>query len=279
MFFIKIMQYVFEDYPEMLKREIAVKEICSELNNFVDLKSTLLIIIKKIQQFSDIEAVSIRLKDGQDYPYFVYNGFDDKFIVHESSLCAKDPSGNILFEEDGKTPLLECMCGNILRGNFDSSQPFFTENGSFFSNNTTKLLSETTEEDRKAHTRNYCNSVGYESVALIPIKARGKHVGLIQLNDMRKGMFSEDLISFMEMIGEQVGLAVQNSLVYTKLKLALEEIKKLEEIIPICSHCKKIRDDKGYWAEVEEYFKKHSNSEFTHGICPDCVEKHYSEYV
>lgn len=273
------MQYVFQEFPEILKREIIAKEICSELNNFIDIMSTLKIIIKKIQHLTDIEAVSIRLKDGQDYPYFVYNGFDDNFIVHESSLCAKDPSGDILFERDGKTPLLECMCGNILQGNFDSSQPFFTENGSFYSNGTTKLLSETTEEDRQGRTRNYCNSYGYESVALIPIKARGENVGLIQLNDYRMGMFSEELISFLEMIGEQVGLAVQNSLVYTKLKNTLAEIKNLKEIIPICAHCKKIRDDKGYWAEVEEYFKKHSNSELTHGICPECVDKHYSEFV
>jgi GAF domain-containing protein len=275
----KIMQQISEDYPEILKRERVAKEICSELNNFIDLKSTLLIIIKKIQQISDIGAVSIRLKDGHDYPFFVYNGFNDMYIVHESSLCARDSFGNILFKEDGKTSQLECMCGNVIRGNIDSSQPFFTENGSFFTNNTTKLLSESTEEARQGPTRNYCNAAGYESVALIPIKARGKRVGLIQLNDFRKGMFSEDLISFMEMIGEQVGLAVQNSLVYSKLKTALEEIKNLKEIIPICAHCKKIRDDEGYWAEVEEYFKKHSNSEFSHGICPECVEKHYSDYV
>jgi GAF domain-containing protein len=273
------MQQIIEDYPEILKRERAAKEICSELNNFIDLKSTLMIIIKKIQQISDIEAVSIRLKDDQDYPYFVYNGFNDMFIVQESSLCARDSFGNILFKEDGKKPQLECMCGNVLLGNIDSSQPFFTENGSFFTNNTTKLISESTEEDMQGPTRNYCNSFGYESVALIPIKARGEHVGLIQLNDFKTGMFSEELISFMEMIGEQVGLAVQNSLVYTKLKTALEEIKNLKEIIPICAHCKKIRDDKGYWEEVEEYFKKHSNSEFTHGICPECVEKHYSDFV
>ena len=225
---IKIMQYVFQEYREILKREIAAKEICSELNNFIDLKSTLRIIIKKIQQISDIEAVSIRLKDDEDYPYFVYNGFNDDFIIHESSLCEKDSTDNILLEEDGKTPLFECICGIILRGNTDSSQPFFTENGSFFSNNTTKLLSETTEEDRQGRTRNYFNSAGYESVGLIPIKARGEYVGLIQLNDYRTGMFSEELISFMEMIGEQVGLAVQNSLVYTKLKSALEEIKNLK---------------------------------------------------
>ena len=69
------MQLFFEEYPEILKREIAAKEICSELNNFIDLKSTLRVIIKKIQKLSDIEAVSIRLKDGQDFPYFILKLF------------------------------------------------------------------------------------------------------------------------------------------------------------------------------------------------------------
>lgn len=60
-----------------------------------------------------------------------------------------------------------------------------------------------------------------------------------------------------------------------ELKKALDEIKQLSGLIPICSHCKKIRDDKGYWLKVEQYIQKNSNCEFSHGICPDCMEKYY----
>jgi PAS domain S-box-containing protein len=60
-----------------------------------------------------------------------------------------------------------------------------------------------------------------------------------------------------------------------KLEKALAEIRTLRGIIPICCVCKKIRDDKGYWNQIEAYVKEHSDAEFSHGICPDCAEKFY----
>jgi len=62
-----------------------------------------------------------------------------------------------------------------------------------------------------------------------------------------------------------------------KLKSALAEIKTLHGIIPICSHCKQIRDDKGLWKQLEEYIHTHSDANFSHGICPDCMKKHHPE--
>jgi ligand-binding sensor protein len=56
-----------------------------------------------------------------------------------------------------------------------------------------------------------------------------------------------------------------------------ESISKLANMLPICASCKKIRDDKGYWNQIEEYFRYHSNTVFTHGICPECAEKLYGE--
>ena len=58
------------------------------------------------------------------------------------------------------------------------------------------------------------------------------------------------------------------------LQDSLQHIKTLQGILPICSYCKNIRDDKNYWEEVEEYVIKHSNVDFTHSICPKCYEKH-----
>ncbi|MCP4672350.1 MAG: response regulator [Desulfobacula sp.] len=62
---------------------------------------------------------------------------------------------------------------------------------------------------------------------------------------------------------------------HLKLKKALEEIKVLKGILPICSHCKKIRDDKGDWNNLESYIQKHSDASFSHGICPECSEEFY----
>lgn len=64
-----------------------------------------------------------------------------------------------------------------------------------------------------------------------------------------------------------------------ELQQALEEIKTLEGILPICASCKKIRDDKGYWNQIESFIRERTDAEFTHGICPDCVKKMYPEFV
>jgi two-component system, response regulator PdtaR len=64
-----------------------------------------------------------------------------------------------------------------------------------------------------------------------------------------------------------------------ELQDALAEIKTLKGILPICATCKKIRDDEGYWHQVEVYIHDHSDAEFSHGICPDCLKKYYPEYA
>lgn len=58
---------------------------------------------------------------------------------------------------------------------------------------------------------------------------------------------------------------------------ALEEARVLRGLLPICSWCKRIRDDQGYWTQLEHYITTHSEADFTHGICPECVKRHYPE--
>ncbi len=64
-----------------------------------------------------------------------------------------------------------------------------------------------------------------------------------------------------------------------KLQSALAEVKTLKGIVPICSGCKKIRDDEGFWQQVETYVQKHTDAKFSHGFCPDCVEKYYPSHA
>jgi hypothetical protein len=58
---------------------------------------------------------------------------------------------------------------------------------------------------------------------------------------------------------------------------ALSSAKILRGLLPICAHCKKVRDDHGYWTRIEDFISQHSEADFSHGFCPDCVEKHYAE--
>jgi PAS domain S-box-containing protein len=73
--------------------------------------------------------------------------------------------------------------------------------------------------------------------------------------------------------GEEVRVTAIRDI--TERKRAEEEIKQLRGILPICSFCKKIRDDKGYWEQVDVYIDKHSQADFSHSICPDCMKEHF----
>jgi len=63
----------------------------------------------------------------------------------------------------------------------------------------------------------------------------------------------------------------------TELQDALAEVRKLRGIIPICASCKNVRDDKGYWNQIESYIRDHSEADFSHGICPECAKKLYPD--
>ncbi len=192
-------------------------EVLKELNenkNTVTLIPALVTIIKK---HSGIEAVGIRLKEGDDFPYAGSVGFETNFINHERYLCNYDKkTGEVLKNPDGEI-LLECMCGNILQGRIDNSQAYYTNGGSFQSNNSTELLESTSDTDQLKRTRNYCNSIGYESVALIPIRSGSEILGLIQLNDHKTQVFKEGIIPFFEGLGTNIGLAIMRNKVQEEL--------------------------------------------------------------
>jgi hypothetical protein len=63
----------------------------------------------------------------------------------------------------------------------------------------------------------------------------------------------------------------------TELKETQDELKQLRGILPLCSFCKKIRNDKGYWEKVDSYICNHSEAEISHGICPECMSKNYPD--
>jgi len=77
------------------------------------------------------------------------------------------------------------------------------------------------------------------------------------------------------MVTEPLLRALTNTV--KKLQAALDRVKQLGGLLPICASCKKIRDDKGYWNQLEAYITTHTDAEFSHGMCPDCIEKLYPD--
>lgn len=77
---------------------------------------------------------------------------------------------------------------------------------------------------------------------------------------------------------EKKRIEAERERLIVELQESLARIKTLNGLLPICASCKKIRDDRGYWEAVEVYVSEHSGAEFTHGLCPDCARKLYTEY-
>jgi len=80
-------------------------------------------------------------------------------------------------------------------------------------------------------------------------------------------------------VTERKQIEAEREQMITKLQDALNRVKKLSGLVPICAGCKRIRDDSGYWNEVEHYIAEHSDAQFSHGLCPECMKKYYPEFV
>ncbi|HMA76599.1 MAG TPA: PAS domain S-box protein, partial [Candidatus Krumholzibacteriaceae bacterium] len=212
---------------ERQKLHSDILRILNRANKWKDLINDILDLIN-----TDFDAVGIRLIEGEDYPYYVTNGFSDQFVKKERRLCSIGPDGEIERDSEGNA-VLECMCGTVISGRTDPSREFFTDRGSFWTNSTTGLLSGTTEEDRQGRTRNRCAREGYESVALIPIRVGKETIGLLQLNDRRKGRFTPEIVEFFENIGNSIGVAVRRKQIEEELNRSErlhEEAQKVAHI-------------------------------------------------
>jgi len=164
-------------------------------------------ILKLVKKTTNFDAVGIRQHEGNDFPYFEVNGFPDDFVKIENHLCRHNEAGELIFDSKGR-PVLECMCGIVLSGRTDPNSPFFTEGGSFWTNSTSELLTSTPQEAFQVPIRNRCNEAGYESVALIPLRSGDEIVGLLQLNDTRRGRFAPEMVRFFEEIGASIGIGL-----------------------------------------------------------------------
>ena len=211
---------ILEDITERKKYETE-RETISEFLRIANATASSHDLVKAAADFfqkqSGCEAVGIRLKEGEDYPYYVTRGFPPEHVRLENQICARDDAGSIVRDSNGN-PMIECMCGNVVSGRFDESKDFFTEKGSFWTNNTTLLLATTTAESRQSNTRNCCNREGYESIVLIPLAIGDNRFGLLQLNDKRKEMFTLETVQMWERIADRLSLALSRSIAEEALK-------------------------------------------------------------
>ena len=218
---------------------IELLRICNKAGTLIELMRDLILFF---QRFTGCEAVGVRMRQGEDFPYYETRGFPGEFVLAENRLCAFDQAGELVRDGSGH-PALDCMCGNILCGRTAPSKPFFTAHGSFWSSCTTELLASTSDADRQAKTRNRCNGEGYESVALIPLRSQGETFGLFQFNDKRRGFFTAEKIALLEDLVTYVAIGVAKQKTDAVLRSSEKDYHSLfENMAEGYAYCRMIYD-------------------------------------
>lgn len=125
----------------------------------------------------------------------------------------------------------------------------------------------------------------------VKIYHRGVTLGVVEVDKISFPEYREQYLNLALTMSELCGLVIENAKKKEllkesearlrkekeKLEKALAEVHQLSGLLPICMHCKKIRDDQGYWKRIETYIEEHSGAEFSHGVCEECLNKFYPE--
>ena len=190
------------------ERELTLR-LMSEIQQADNLKSLLQQISAILQEWTACQAVGIRLKTDDDYPYLETRGFDESYIdavnfICQSSEASSDANLN-------KIPI--CLCGDVLRGHYDTSLDCFTENGSFYASHVSEQVQECQYQEWLKQggnkIRNQCLESGFESIALIPLRQGDMPFGLIQLNDPSPHHFTMEQIHTLERVALQIAMGIR----------------------------------------------------------------------
>ncbi|WP_333787386.1 PAS domain S-box protein [Methanomethylovorans sp.] len=204
-------------------------EVLRILNEPNDLHDSMRNVISTLKRSTGVDAVGIRLKDGDDYPYIASEGFTTDFLELENSLVLRDKEGGLCRDCKGNVKL-ECTCGLVISGCTDPCDPLFTRGGSCWTNDSSPLLEIPQEQDIRLHPRNQCIHQGYASVALVPIRMKNEIVGLIHFSDKRIGCFSSDAIEQLETIASHIGEALMRRLAENELIQSQEKYRLLSDV-------------------------------------------------
>jgi PAS domain S-box-containing protein len=221
---------------ERLEKELTERQRAGEMRQLIldlqhrtnsreSVKDLLSTTLSFLQERFGFDAIGIRFRRGDDYPYFETSGFPREFLEGETSLCSGNGGAGSL-EGDRREPMYECACGAVIAGKCDPSRSFFTEYGTFWTNCASELMAGA---GKTVITRGRCVRQGYESIALVPLRVGDITFGLLQFNERRKGVFHPDLLAQLERVAENIASALGGGLAREALEESEDRFRSLVE--------------------------------------------------
>ena len=156
-------------------------------------------------------------------------------------------------DKDGNVSL-ECTCGLVISGKTDPANPLFTPAGSVWTNDSFPLLDLPSDQDPRHHPRNHCIHHGYASVALVPIRNRDRIVGLIHLNDRRKGCFTLATVELLEGIASHIGAALMRKQAEEAARESSELFSLFMRHSPIYAYIKRVTPSQSVIVKASDNF-------------------------
>lgn len=195
------------EFMHLANRSVSVRDFIETATAFV-------------QESSGCDAVGLRLREGDDFPYCETRGFPRGFVELERSLCIKDSDGGIRYGSDGKA-LLACLCGKLLSAGNDGITPI----SAFWTNDAATFVCSLSATDRQ-EVRGRCLREGYQSIGLIPLEEAGKPFGLLQLNSRKKNHFTPQQIALWENLASKFSIALRKFQAEEALQKAHDELER-----------------------------------------------------
>lgn len=228
-YFSAIFENVTERKRDEQEREMTI-EILNLLNRSKNVDELVRSAITFFQQRSGCDAVKVRLTDGVDYSIHGDTCSPDKQVQKGTRACSYDERSNTCVDREG-LPINECVCRNVVCGQFDPAKGYFTTKGSFWTNCVSELIARCPELDRQANSRNRIGGEGYESAALIPLFLGEDRFGILQMNDRRCDAYSPHLVAQWERLAGYLSVALSKFLTDEALRESEERYRSLFETI------------------------------------------------
>jgi PAS domain S-box-containing protein len=216
---------------EEANKQLFLKNTLDILNKGTEWDKSIKIILSKLKEFSQLDAVGIRFENNNDFPFYFQEGFSEEFLSTENSICSRNHDGSVKLDRKGN-PVYECTCGLLLSTENDITRNYLTSKGSILINHSEDFHDTIPVLEHRINPRNACLHHGYQSILLVPIVIGEKIVGLLQMNSKIENIFTSARISFYEEICNILGIAYEKVLKEQSIKDGEEMFSAFMNHIP-----------------------------------------------